>query len=501
MCAALAAGCGGEPHHAPPLDAADAPVGPANDAAPRDAPDGVSRELPSCDPSDGSFSIVVLPDTQFYAAAYRGIFTEQTAWILREQERCRIAFVVHEGDIVDLDVKEQWAVAAESLHALDGKVPYVLAVGNHDLGWKGGRISRESSVNEYFSLPAGVGGSYEPGRLENHYQVLEAYGTRWLVLSLEFGPRDDVVRWADGVLSQGSGLPAIIVTHAYLFHDGTRYQASKRQAFEACGYGLDDLGGCNDGQELWDKLISRHDNVAFVLSGHVLYPGLGRLTSAQPSGRQTHQLLANYQTCGSLPCTIPGTTQQTEGGDGFLRLITITPDRRSARVVTYSPRLRQMKNDAANEFSLDLDPALLASPSPRPVPRPSAPAQLLASPPPGARLSPPLSSRPPSPCDGVQLVTDATDVRRFQACLGARCERFELEEKSRACRSLEPHPRVRCVNDEGMLRLFFFDGLSARQRVRVIVEDARGQHTVREDMVPAELHRTCWTAVHSLAHW
>ena len=40
--------------------------------------------------------------------------------------------MVHEGDIVDKDEPRQWASASESLHLLDGVVPYMLSSGNHD---------------------------------------------------------------------------------------------------------------------------------------------------------------------------------------------------------------------------------------------------------------------------------------------------------------------------------------------------------------------------------
>src|SRR5205814_2933662 len=128
------------------------PVAP--DAAP--APDA-GADLPvSIDgPAAAPFTIVVLPDTQFYAQAYPDIFKAQTDWILAHREDQQIAFVLHEGDIVNFDLDVQWAVASASLHALDGKVPYVLAVGNHDLSWKQGRLGRDADLlNKYFPASA-----------------------------------------------------------------------------------------------------------------------------------------------------------------------------------------------------------------------------------------------------------------------------------------------------------------------------------------------------------
>jgi len=42
-------------------------------------------------------------------------------------------------------------------------------------------------------------------------------------MGLEFGPRDTVLTWADGVLKAYPALPTIIVTHATINGDGNRY--------------------------------------------------------------------------------------------------------------------------------------------------------------------------------------------------------------------------------------------------------------------------------------
>ena len=92
------------------------------------------------------YTVVVLPDTQIYAAnpPLTQYFDAQMAWIVAEHAAGNIAFVLHEGDIVDDDVPAQWMRASNSLHMLDGVVPYVLSAGNHDYccgGWPTNRGS------------------------------------------------------------------------------------------------------------------------------------------------------------------------------------------------------------------------------------------------------------------------------------------------------------------------------------------------------------------------
>ena len=78
----------------------------------------------------------MLPDTQFYCDTrlklskkwgngdLRRYFFEQTRWVRDNHKRLNIAFLVHEGDIVQADAHEEWAIAKEAMSILDGHVPY-----------------------------------------------------------------------------------------------------------------------------------------------------------------------------------------------------------------------------------------------------------------------------------------------------------------------------------------------------------------------------------------
>ena len=176
---------------------------------------------------------MVLPDTQIYAAnpPLTQYFDAQTAWIVAEHANGNIAFVLHEGDIVDDDVDMQWTRAYHSLHMLDGVVPYVLSAGNHDYccgGWPTDRSG--TMINGYFPVATfqtspSFKGTFEPDHIENSAHLFDVPGGagQWLVIALEWGPRDTVLAWADGVAKQYADTPAMVVTHAYLYDDDTRY--------------------------------------------------------------------------------------------------------------------------------------------------------------------------------------------------------------------------------------------------------------------------------------
>jgi hypothetical protein len=361
LCGLMPAACGGVPDPPAPPDAAAAPD--AAEAAPDLQADAAGEDSAPAgdagwDPT-GRFSIAVLPDTQFYASTYPAIFDKQVSWLVNNRTMLDLAFVLHEGDIVDADNDEQWRRASNSLHMFDNVLPYFLATGNHDLTDLG--ASRTAvGMNKNFPVSGfapWLQETFEPNHIENHYAIVSAGGRDWLILTVEFGARDEVLAWANDVLARHRLLPAILLTHAYMFFDNTRYDMAtkpREQPWNPHWYHM--TGTINDGEEMWRKLVSLHANLLFVLSGHVLWPGVGRLTSMRPDGSHVHQLLANYQTCPNLyvPCMIPG-MRATEGGDGFLRLMTIYPRAHKVTVQTYSPYLDEHLTDDANQFVLDLD--------------------------------------------------------------------------------------------------------------------------------------------------
>ena len=90
---------------------------------------------PKSPKNEKSFTLAVLPDTQFYCDTrlklskkwgngdLRRYFFDQTQWVKDNHKRLNIAFLVHEGDIVQADAPEEWAIAKEAMSILDGHVP------------------------------------------------------------------------------------------------------------------------------------------------------------------------------------------------------------------------------------------------------------------------------------------------------------------------------------------------------------------------------------------
>jgi hypothetical protein len=311
-------------------------------------------------PVAGAWTLVVLPDTQRYTDVRTEpelrIFRCITQWIADNREGRNIRLVVHEGDVTGGNTPATWQVASEAMAILDkAAIPYALTTGNHDYDqWQPefrDSPGRATLLNDYFPVSRYAampthGGTCELDRTENQYHLLSVGGRDYLILVLEWGPRNETLAWADKVLTQHAGRTALIVTHAYTYSDGTRYDWAAKGTRQDCNphcpfYGLsaphDGTGNVNDGQQLWDKLVSRHANVCLVLSGHVSWAG-ARQVAVGRHGQTVHEMVAAYH----------------DPPEGYIRLLEFLPDGRTIQVRTYSPKLDRHMTDEAQQFTLQI---------------------------------------------------------------------------------------------------------------------------------------------------
>ena len=309
----------------------------------------VDGELPAITP--GSFTIVVLPDIQNYTDTRPQIALAQTRWILENAQARNIVFACQLGDLTNHNLPEEYKNAAAALNALDGTVSYSFVTGNHDYG-KGGKCQdRSTNMPDFFpksnfeKSPA-FGGTYdkEPDVMTNSFHRFEAMGRKFLVLALEFGPRHDVVRWANDIVSKHHNHEVILTTHSYMEPDDRRDDWSTygdEQKWNPHRYGVAKVTDHDvmDGEQLWKNLVSKHENFIMTLNGHVLEDGLGRLTSQTPDGRDVQQMVVNFQ-------------MRPNGGDGWLRTIEFLPDGKSIRIADFSPTRHQKNESAQNRFEL-----------------------------------------------------------------------------------------------------------------------------------------------------
>jgi hypothetical protein len=271
------------------------------------------------------FTVIAIPDTQYYAATYPSIFNAQMNWVADNRVSDNIVFVGSLGDNVDVASNlTQWANAVTAWDIIDGtNIPYGLAAGNHD-----GAPSGTANFNANFGISRFSGkpfyGGHQGSDNDNSYALFEASGLKFIVLFLEY---DDsmtssshaVLQWANTILQANSDRRAIVISHNML-QGGTSTEFTTQ------------------GGAIYNALKG-NPNLFLMLGGHL--DVASRKTSIY-NGNTVYTLRSDYQSVDS---------QQS----GYLRIMRFSPANNMIYVRTYSPtQLKDYdKSDAdQNNFSL-----------------------------------------------------------------------------------------------------------------------------------------------------
>ena len=368
--------------------------------------------------TDPDFSIVLFPDTQYYNGSNAYVFKDQANWVVSHQSALNIKLVIGLGDIVDgggypvdgsgnvngtcatappASWQTEWQQAQAAIGILTSHgIYYQPTIGNHDYDCEADRPQPRSATNYRYRLgklalpPTAYILDSHGNRTPNFYKVVKIGSINYMFLSLELFPQSWVVTAANQLISNFAG-PVIVVTHAYLSNDGSGptfgSSMAAGSAYPLCSgfpgnvYGcLNDsyasykpVGGGTDGIGLWYQLIGKHPNVFMALSGHIRLPKPGNYPN-----------VPNYNGVGHVDCNVQSWTTlcsnpyrpiqilsdfQGQGnngyfGYGYLRILTISPSKRTASVFTYSPSITYhpsnfpwsipaYKTDAYNQYTVN----------------------------------------------------------------------------------------------------------------------------------------------------
>lgn len=284
------------------------------------------------------WTIAVVPDTQFYCRFDRGderaaIFTAQTRWIRENQMRENIVFVSHLGDVVNNGAVQpiEWERAEHAMRLLNGKMPYSVIHGNHDLNLVGSRSSGTGAFLKHFGRGRYTHHDWYIGSSANqlnHAQRFSAGGRTFLHIGLELEAPDAALAWAQSVIDAHPGLSTIISTHSYQNDTTGRTQHSEFQG--------------NSGRQIWNKLVRLNPQIFLVLNGH-FYADHGERTqiSHNRAGQAVIEMCSDYQ---AYP----------NGGNGWMRLLRFDPAASHMTARTYSPWLNQYLDDTDSRFTVPL---------------------------------------------------------------------------------------------------------------------------------------------------
>jgi len=287
--------------------------------------------------TNGDFTIVALPDSQFYTDSANGglpgMFQAQTDWIVANRTNLNVAFVTHLGDITDHGQNSgnnsEWRVATNAMYRLENPnstqlpqgIPYGMCVGNHDqTPIDSGPSGDTTFFNQYFGVSHFSGFNYYGGHYgtnnNNSFQLFSAGGMDFIIIHMEYDPSATpaVIAWANNLLQTYPNRRAIVTSHWIV---NTGFNAT----FSA------------QGQAIYNTLRT-NANFFLMLCGHI--PGEGQRSDVY-AGQTVYSILSDFQS-------------DTNGGDGWLRYYTFSPSNDVIHAFTYSPWLNQYETDANSRF-------------------------------------------------------------------------------------------------------------------------------------------------------
>lgn len=240
--------------------------------------------------------IAIFGDIQYYTnATYNSLYEYSCDWILAQKHAgMNINSVLHTGDITQGNGVKSWGFFLSATEKMAQEIPYISAIGDHDYTWEDkihitDRNATEFSKYAGFSLTKQkVIAWYEEGRMENIVVENYIHGVPIYFLVLEFGPRKEVVAWANEYVKSHPNINFILLNHEYLEMGGGRRTTGLK-----CVARLRNTTYTTP-EELWEQLIKCNNNIICVLCGHV-----GGLYAYTPEmndyGREVPQIQHNIQ--------------------------------------------------------------------------------------------------------------------------------------------------------------------------------------------------------------
>ncbi|MBR5633528.1 MAG: metallophosphoesterase, partial [Clostridia bacterium] len=289
-----------------------------------------------------TYSLAFIPDIQYMTQTYPHTLDPLFDYLLQNKESKNIQHVLGLGDMTNANTLPEWYNVKRQYEKLNGKIPYSLVRGNHDILLN----NKEKIFDQAFGIKGSYyynyvkenGGFMDESTSANTYMLFTVGEIDYIILCLDFGISDEVVKWANTVLDEYPERRAILTTHGYLNADGTTLDELDYARPTSYDKTL------NDGEEIWETLISKHDNVDMIVSGHMNQDNIVYTRREGMDGHAVYEILID-----------PQTTDKALGGTGTVAFMYFTEDGRHAKIEFYSTVLDKYLHESNAYISFDFD--------------------------------------------------------------------------------------------------------------------------------------------------
>ena len=281
---------------------------------------------------DFAYSFAVVGDTQIITQRYPSKLANIYDYIVNNIDTYNIKHVFGMGDITNGNTATEWNTAMEQINKMNGKVSYSLVRGNHD-----GKTEYDANLGGDNLYAAQYDGAFEEGSALNVYQYLTVGKIDYLIFSLDYGYSDEVIAWASEIIEAHPNHNVIITTHAYFYRDGTTLDQS-----DVCPPAT--TGGSNNGDHMWDKFISKHDNIVLALCGHDPCAKTVTVQTAGENGNIVTSMLVDPQGLDA---------DASVGPTGMVTMLHFSEDGKTVQVRTYST-IKEQYYGNQNQYTIEM---------------------------------------------------------------------------------------------------------------------------------------------------
>lgn len=283
------------------------------------------------EPTDYAYSFAVVGDTQILTRVYPEKLSCIYDWIVENKEAHNIQYVMGLGDITDSDTDAEWQVAASAISKLNGVVPYSLVRGNHD---------SEHKFSTYLTdiYSSQIDGCYN-NDINSSYSIFTVGEVDYLLINLNMGAIDAELAWAEELIASHPNHNVIITTHIYLDSDGTRIDDYGTVPATTC------RENANNGDDIWNELISKYSNISLVMSGHVSSTEVLVKKSEGANGNIVTEMLIDPQSTDE---------SYSAGPAGLVTMLYFSEDGKTVQVRNYST-VRDEYFGAQNQFTMEVE--------------------------------------------------------------------------------------------------------------------------------------------------
>lgn len=297
------------------------------------------EEIRAEDERTYSYALAFLPDIQYMTGRYPKQLPSVFDYLVNRSKAQNIRYAIGLGDMTDANGVKEWSTVTRQANRLNGYLDYSLVCGNHD-NLKNNKAelfdkSFATKTGYYYRHVAANGGFFDEASVRNTYLTFSVGEVKYIIINLDFGASDDVLAWAGRVLDEHPEHRGILVTHGYLNADGTTLDTNDYASPDTYDPSF------NNGEDMWEKLASKHENVSLVVSGHIHHDSAVVTPRKGDAGNTVYQVLMDTQTsCKKLK------------GMGTVALMYFTEDGNHARIEYYSTVFGKYFSESNKTLSL-----------------------------------------------------------------------------------------------------------------------------------------------------